>query len=63
MKSFFKFVLLIVVLSIFTFSENSTITKTRTFVLENGKPIYEKAVEKLTIVKNDVIAMIEKTKE
>ena len=60
MKSLIKLLLLIVVLSIFAFSENSTITKTRTFVLENGKPIYGKVVGKLTTMKNNVIAKIEK---
>ena len=52
MKSLIKFAILIVILAIFAFSGNPTITKVRDFTTKNGKILYEKAVVKIDNSKN-----------
>jgi hypothetical protein len=43
MKKLFKTLFLIVVLSIFLFSDNKAITSARNFCAVNGKALYQKA--------------------
>jgi len=68
MKNLIKFVVLIVVLAILAFSENPTIVKGRTFVVENvkklldnAKPVYDKTTDKMQSSDNETVAKIGKT--
>ena len=58
MKNLIKLLILIVVLSIFTFSSNQTITKIRNFSSEKGKIVYEFLVDKLSKNENETIVNI-----
>ena len=42
MKTLLKTLFLVIVISIFCFSNNSAISKTRNFVADNGKALYQK---------------------
>jgi hypothetical protein len=42
MKNLLKTLFLVIVISIFCFSNNSGISKVRNFVTENGKALYQK---------------------
>ena len=55
MKKLIKFALLIVVLAIFTFSSNPTITKVRTFVVEKGKVVYADLTQKAKTSENETV--------
>ena len=55
MKKLIKLALLIVVLAIFAFSSNPTITKARTFVSEKGKELYSKATDKAKESENETV--------
>jgi hypothetical protein len=55
MKNFIKFTILLVVLGIFAFSSNPTITKVRTFTIENGKKAYNYCTGSLKESKNETV--------
>jgi hypothetical protein len=48
MKTLLKTLFLIIVLSIFLFSNNKTISSTRKFCAENGKALYQKGTKALS---------------
>ena len=60
MKTLLKFLVLVVVLSIFAFSENPTIADVRNFTMKTGKSVYGKCFNKLATSK---IAFVAKTGE
>jgi hypothetical protein len=47
MKKLIKFAIVLVVVGIFAFSSNPTITKVRTFTIEKGKSLFDKGVNEL----------------
>jgi hypothetical protein len=47
MKKLIRFAVVLVVVGIFAFSSNPTITKVRTFTVEKGKELFDKGVDKL----------------
>ena len=48
MKNLLKTLFLVIVISIFCFSNNSTISKVRNFVDDNGKALYQKGAGALS---------------
>ena len=48
MKNLLKTLFLVIVISIFCFSNNSGISKVRNFVAENGKALYQKGATALS---------------
>jgi hypothetical protein len=48
MKNLLKTLFLVIVISIFCFSNNSGISKVRNFVGDNGKALYEKGASALS---------------
>jgi hypothetical protein len=56
MKKLIKIAVLIIAVAIFSFSQNTTISKARTFVIEKGKNLYEKGIEKMQTSKNSTVA-------
>jgi hypothetical protein len=55
MKNFIKFTILLVVLGIFAFSSNPTITKARNFTIENSKKAYNYCTSSLKESKNETV--------
>jgi hypothetical protein len=60
MKNLLKLLVLMVVLSIFAFSENQTIIKVRNYTEKNGKILYDKGADVLKTSKNQYVASVGK---
>jgi hypothetical protein len=56
MKTLLKLLFLTIVLSIFAFSENPTITDVRNFTLKTGKNVYGKTMGKMSTSKYAFVA-------
>jgi hypothetical protein len=57
MKTLFKLFVLAVVVLVFCFSQNETISKARNFVYDNGKSIYQKSCDSMS--KSDIKPVVE----
>ena len=60
MRKLIKLSILLVILAVFTFSNNPTITKVRDFSVEKGKVLFDKGIEKMKSSENETIAKIGK---
>lgn len=63
MKKLIKFLVLILVLCIFAFSNNRYITKARKFSIEKGKIGFEMLISKMKSSENETVKNIGKTIE
>jgi len=50
MRKLLKIIVMVIVVSIFTFSENSTVMSVRTFSYEKGKILYDIGNEKVQVL-------------
>ncbi len=58
MKKLIKFAVILAVIAIFAFSSNSYVVKTRTYVTEKGKAIFDKGVDKIKSSSNETVSKI-----
>ena len=59
MKTLFKTLFWVIVVSIFLFSDNKAISTTRNFCAVNGKALYQKATNLLTVESKKALAYFE----